>query len=316
MNNERRHELQQNDLAIYLDKINKAIEPYSRIIAVLVGVVLIGAIGMGFYKSEKSGQRSAATLSLMQASASQDPENLLSVSQAYAGTTAAEWAKLYQGEQYLNQGIQSLYQDRDNAVGLLGDAQAVFQTAVSSTDQVLRSRAHFGNARAAESLGNLDEAIEAYNEVIAVNESDAMVKKAEARIKALSSPKTQAFLTWFADQDFSPADPSLPPSLPGADSIPAMPDLNLPELNFGDEDERELKDGGMELPADSDVTSDEAMSGDEVMSGDVKAKESMPEDMKSDETMSGEMKPVEAMSEETMSDKADDVTAGDASSDE
>ena len=286
MNNERRHELQQNDLAIYLDKINKSIEPYSRIIAVLVGVVLIGAIGMGFYNSEKSGQRSAATLQLMQASASQDAENLLSVSQAYAGTTAAEWAKLYQGEQYLSQGIQSLYQDRDNAEGLLSDAQAVFQTAANSKDQVLRSRAHLGNARAAESLGNLDEAIEAYNEVIAVNESDAMVKKAEDRIKALSSPKTQAFLTWFADQNFAPADPSLPPSLPGADSLPGIPDLKLPELNFGDEDERELKEGGMELPEDSDVKADEASA--ETKSAETESDEAGDDETADDDSVEGE----------------------------
>lgn len=244
--NDRRHELQQNDLAIYLGKINRSIEPYSRIIAVLVGVVIVGAIGIAFYNTQKSGDRSDATLQLIQATASQDPEVLLSVGENYPDTAAASWARLYQGQQYLSQGIQALYANRMNAEELLSDAQGTLKNALAaSDDKLLQSRAHFGIARAAESLGNVDDAIEAYQQVIAVNESEAMVKSAEERIETLSNPKAKEFLAWFSDQDFTPADPSLPPSLPGGDQLPDLPDLKLPDLTLSSEggDEMELKDG-------------------------------------------------------------------------
>jgi tetratricopeptide (TPR) repeat protein len=255
MKSERRHELQQNDLAVYLHRVNKSVEPYSRIIMVAVAVVAVGVLFFGFYRTQQSGQRSDATLQLIQAAASEDAEVLLSVTDNYPNTPAGAWAQLYRGKQYLSQGIQSLYNNRNNAEELLVDAQGAFKSAIgASDDQLLHSRAHYGVACAAESLGNLDEAIEAYREVIAVNESEAMVKKAEERIETLSNPQTKEFLAWFGDQDFAPADPSLPPSLPGGDSLPDLPDLKLPDLSLssgGDEMELKDLDGGLEMPKES-----------------------------------------------------------------
>lgn len=269
MKSERRHELQQNDLAIYLNKINKSIEPYSRIIAIAVGVLIVGGISLGLYNSQQTGKRSDATLQLIQASATADPEDLLTVSENYPETAAGAWARLYQGKQYLSEGVQALYSDRTNAEQLLEDSKAAFNNALSrSNDPLLTSRAHFGIARAEESLGNIDDAIAAYEQVIADNESEAMVEMAQQRIDTLKNPQTKDFLAWFADQDFRPADPSIPPSLPGVDALPELPDLNLPDLSLdseGDPAPRDL-DGGIELPeggADpeseaTDSTNDEA----------------------------------------------------------
>jgi hypothetical protein len=248
MKSERRHELQQNDLAIYLDRINKSIEPYSRIIAIVVAGLFIGAIALMYYSSEQSGKRSVATFDLIKASASQDSEVLLEVGERYPDTIAGAWARIYQGRQYLVEGIQALYNDRENAEQLLADAQAAFRNAMaSSNDPLLRSRAHFGIARALESLGDVDAAIESYGDVIAVNESEAMVKEANDRIETLTHPRTQEFLAWFSDQDFSPADPSLPPSMLGGDSLSDGPDFKLPGLDLPGLDLPGL-DLGLELP--------------------------------------------------------------------
>ncbi len=259
MKSERRHELQQNDLAAYLNRINKVVEPYTRVIAVAVGVIAVGAIALAFYNTQRSGERSDATLFLIQASASRDAEVLLDVSEKYPDTAAGAWARLYQGKEYLTQGIEALYSDRNNAEELLNDATAAFKTAISKgrNDKLLRSRAHFGIARAAESLGNIDDAIAAYEKVVEVNESEAMVKKANERIDTLSNPQTKEFLAWFADQDFSPSDPSLPPSLPGGAALPEIPDFDLPifdATSVGDgDDEMDLDDrpGGIELPKEN-----------------------------------------------------------------
>ncbi|KAA1257773.1 hypothetical protein LF1_02630 [Rubripirellula obstinata] len=264
--NDRRHELEKNELAIQLERVNKTIEPFSRLIAVVVGILIVAAIGYLFYSTQQGERRSDATLGLLQASASGDPEALGQVSESYPGTLAANWARVYQGNEFLGQGIQALYNDRENAAQLLGDAKNSFSNALASeTDPLLQSRAHFGLARVAESMGELDEAITQYEETIKVGESEAMIKKAQDRIDSLSSPATKTFLTWFADQDFSPAEPSLPPSLPGSGSLPDSPDMDLGPLQLedtitlpGGEDSKVMeKDSELELPEDADPTSSE-----------------------------------------------------------
>lgn len=257
MNSERRHELQQNDLAIYLNKINHSIEPYSKIIAVVVGAVIIGGLVTVFYSSHQVAQRSDSTLQLIEATASQDAEVLLGVSDEFPDTIAGAWARLYQGKQYLVQGIQALYTDREMAEQFLGDAQAAFKNAIaSSDDKLLHSRGYFGIARAQESLGDVEGAIESYQEVISVNESEAMVEKAQDRIDTLSTRQSRDFLAWFSQQDFSPADPSLPPALLEGSGLSDGPDFKLPKLELPGLDlgsggeSKELSDGGIEMPAE------------------------------------------------------------------
>ena len=253
MSNERRHELETNDLAILLERVNKAIEPYSKAIAIGIGVLIVALIGWMFYSSQQTGERSDSTLDLIQGNASQDPEVLMEVSNNYPGTAAAAWALVYQGQLQLSEGIQTLYRDRVEAEQLLGDAKTAFQSAMSaSSDSLLRSRAQLGIARAAESLGELDQAVEAYQQVVKIGESEAIIEQAEQRIAAIGEPRTEEFLAWFSDQDFAPADPSLPPSMPGFGSLPDMPDLKLTELPGGEakDEEIELEDEPAEAKAE------------------------------------------------------------------
>jgi tetratricopeptide (TPR) repeat protein len=243
MNSDRRHELQQNELAIYLGRINRSIEPYSRIIAVVVGVVILGALALGLYSSKSSGDKSDATLQLIQASGGRDAEANGKVADDYPNTSAGAWARLNQGKEYLAEGMRMLYSS-GAAPDLLDQAIDAFREAIqASDDRLLRSRAHFGIAQAEESLGDIDAAIEAYKDCIGANESEAMVKRAQGRIDSLSSPETQAFLAWFGDQDFTPADPSLPPSLPGGVELPDLPDLTLPPIGGNAGEERDLTEG-------------------------------------------------------------------------
>lgn len=274
MSNERRHELEKNDLAILLDRVSKAIEPYSMMIALGVGALFIGGIGWLLYNSEQSGDRSVATLELIQGAASQDSEVLMDVSEDYPGTAAASWAKVYQGQLQLSQGIQTLYRDQEEAKQLLSDSKLAFESAIKDdSDPLLRSRSYLGIARADESLGNFEDATKAYEQVVSIAESEAMIKQAEQRIAALSDPKTKEFLVWFDDQDFAPADPSLPPSMPGLDTLPDQPELSTGQLpggtgsigDGGELDFVETEKAGSDDPEDAeDKSADKASSeGDE-----------------------------------------------------
>ncbi|MGB7346330.1 MAG: tetratricopeptide repeat protein [Pirellulaceae bacterium] len=246
MNSEQK--LHENELAVWLGKINTSVEPYTKLIAVVVFALIAAAVAWGLYSSNEAGKRSDATLSLLM----QDPE----VAEKFPGTPASAWSLLYSANDDLESGIASLYQNRADAETMLSSARDSFNDALkSSDDRLLQSRANLGLAMTAESLGKLDEAIDFYKKVSSLNESDAMVSKAKSRIEELSSPDTKDFIAWFEKQDFSPADPSLPPELPTGASLPEMPDLTLPTLGTSNddqddgEDKLELEDkSGLELP--------------------------------------------------------------------
>ncbi|WP_404310831.1 tetratricopeptide repeat protein [Neorhodopirellula lusitana] len=234
MNSERRHDLQENELATALGKINESIDPYSKPIGIAVAVGLIGFLGWGFYNSSQSDRRSDATLQLIEASVSGDSETLATVAAQYADTPAAAWSRLYQGSSKMGVGMNALFNSRDEAEELLSEASAAFKEALSlSKDTLIQSRAYFGLARIAESLGDTDEAIKNYEAAMTVGESEAMVEEAQKRIDTLSKPNAKEFLAWFNEQDFAPADPASPPSLPGAGTLPDLPDLDF----SSDEDE-------------------------------------------------------------------------------
>ena len=275
MNNEQ--EIDHNVLAEWLNDVNKKIEPYSKLIAVLVGAVVLGLIAWGFYRSDQSNQRSFATLQLLTGNGD--------VTTEYPDTPAAAWAVLYQGNKDLQTGIDALYSDRSDAETMLTQAKESFNTALGqSDDKLLNSRAYLGIALASESMGDLDAATEAYKQCIDMNESKEMVNKAQRRIDELSQPETKEFVAWFAEQDFSPADPSMPPTLPGGSSLPDLPDLKLPTLGTdGDEasDQMELEDTGLELPGDS-KPADTKAGGTEAV--DTKAVDTKAADMKADDT--------------------------------
>ncbi len=252
MNTDRRHELQHNVLADYLTRINESIEPHSKLIAVVVGAAIVGSLGFMLYQSNASGQRSDATLQLVLAAGEGDAEVLSMVGEQFAQTTAGSWARLYQADELMSRGMRVLYTDRTEATELFASAENAYtQALAASKDKVLDSRAHFGLARIAEASGNAEKAIEGYRKTMAANESEAMVEVAQQRIDSLSRPSTKEFLAWFGEQDFTPSDPALPPSLPGSNMLPDLPDLNLPPLDLpdlGDENAASKAElGGMKL---------------------------------------------------------------------
>ena len=265
---ERRHELQQNDLAAYLEQANKRIEPYSK--QILVGILLILAVGVAysFYNSERDAESSMATLQLIQNTnvPQVDPDVLGDINTEYIETSAGKLAKLYEGMALVSKGNQDIYTEPENAKESLTQGIEVLSAAANTDDTLIKSRAHLGMALANVTLGDREAAITAYNEVINVNESEAMVENATSRIAYLESDAGKDFTSWFKDADFKPAqmpnpDPSLPP-MSGLEGLPGL-NLDLPAVEpakpgsgidsetnplKGDAAPRDL-DGGLDLPA-------------------------------------------------------------------
>lgn len=258
MKSERRHELQQNELAEQLDKAKTWIEPY--VVPILVGVIVITVVGMGynFWQTRAVGQRSEATLELLFAGAQLgqpgDPEAYERVAERFADLSAAEMAQLSKADILLGRGIDALYRDRAEAEGLLEDAvQAYRRVGESTSSTLLKSRAHFGLAQALESRGELEEAREAYQQVIDLNESPAMVRLAERRLELCGSEEVGSFVSWFEQQQPVASGGVDVPGLPSDSGLPDLPTFELPEPG---EREGDGADAATQTPPVTDPVTD------------------------------------------------------------
>jgi hypothetical protein len=237
-------------------------------------------LAWGFYSTSKTEQRSEATYQLIEGSARNDSEVLAAIPAQYPNTPIAAWSLLYQGSQKMGVGINALFTNREEAEELLDEAGSAYRQAIAqSNDKLIQSRAHFGLARIAESLGNADEAIASYEAAMAAGESDAMVTEAKQRIESLTKSDTQEFLTWFNEQDFSPADPSLPPSLPTDQMLPDLPDLDFPEVEATTQTpaEKTAEQPEMKEPSAAEKSATEESKPDEPKADEPKDEESVSE---------------------------------------
>ncbi len=239
MKTERRHELQTNELAVWLTKWIEKVKPYSK---GFIGVLIIaGVVGLASYmvNSRQAASRSEAWTEYFVASGTGDAEKFREVGETYAGTTAAMWALQSAGDNALVFGARQLFRDRDAANEQLETARDAFQKVVDQVDgvqmtaearEMLKQRALFGLGQALESLGEFTEAEQQYQRIVDEFSADAVaVGLAERRLDALKQQSTREWYAWLAQQ--KPAEN--PIGTPGLfDSLPELPDkadLNLPK---------------------------------------------------------------------------------------
>ena len=157
--NKRQEELDRNIVADNLFGAYKKIEPYSKLILAGVVAVAVLLVAIGLYTSGQYQNRSQATWELLM----ENPE----VTSRYPETAAASWSLLFRGNEDLAQGINQMYQDREAAETQLSQAKDLFNEAiVMSDDTIIISRAYYGIGLAEESLGNVDDALKAYEALL------------------------------------------------------------------------------------------------------------------------------------------------------
>jgi hypothetical protein len=145
-------------------------------------------------------------------------------------------------------------------------------------DPMLIRHALFGLARAHESLRELDEAKDRYQELAEKFPDSSLAAVAKRQIEFISRPSTREFLSWLSKQDFEPARMTPPPGAgglppsPGGDGTSAREDplLNLPTftdpLGLGGaaagqpDDEQSTTEDPAAPESARDVDSDEAQS--------------------------------------------------------
>jgi hypothetical protein len=231
MKSEERHQLQTNVLASELDKRIEQVKPMIGwiVLAVLAvtGVVLV----WGVVTSLHDQREAAAWNGFYLASGSGDAAQLEPLIEEYPTSKASGWARQMVADNDLLKGTEALLVDKDEAMESLKKAVEGYESLLSETsDANIQARAQIGLAQAYESMGEVEKATQAWEQVASNTNSEAFAKHAKSRIEWLASANSKTFYQWLAN--FKP-EPKPQLNLPSnLNSLPGTPDLKFPEIPF------------------------------------------------------------------------------------
>lgn len=243
MKTERRHELENNELAEWLTVTIERVRPYSR--ALLAGVIAVAVLifGMGFVRQRRATQRTEAWNAFFTAVNTMQTEPLNEVVTQYAGSEVGLWAELRLADLQLAEGTDLLFTNRPAALDELRSAEEHYTSVRDQADNPeVRERALMGLARSLEALNRLDDAQAAYRQVTEDYPEGLFAPTAQQRLADLERQGTKEFYDWFATQDPRPASET---SLgPGGN----QPDFNFESLP---DDSSSLLPSGGAIPGDT-----------------------------------------------------------------
>jgi len=236
MKGQRRHELQQNELADWMANLIAAAKPYANLI--FGGVLLLGILGIGLtlWVQRSNAQAARAWEDFQSALSNLSFVEMNNVVEHYPGSDAAHWAQVVLGDFHLREGCDELFTTRAGARQELRKAIEHYDNVLAGTsDGRIRERATFGLARAWESQGDLKKALEFYEEVVRQWPDEPYAIIAREQTAALETPAVKRFYDRFAQFDPRPEfgeEPTQPlrlddwelpalgePVLPGYDSF-------------------------------------------------------------------------------------------------
>ena len=245
MKTERRHELEENLLAKWLVSVYRKVQPYQNVLWAAVIVVLLVVAVYSWVSRRGAGQAEAAWDEVFgkMESAREDPALLEKVAETYGTTTEpGQWAALLAAEAYLAKTCDSLFQNKTEARDYLNRCRRLFEQLLNeSRNEVIRERATFGLARADETAGDLDRAIQnwsspaakqagqkadrGYQGLLNLWPDGAYAELAGQRLEDLQRYRTKKFYDDFAR--WEPSAPSLQPEPPA--KTKTGPELPIPE---------------------------------------------------------------------------------------
>ncbi|HEX4148207.1 MAG TPA: hypothetical protein VHY20_04430 [Pirellulales bacterium] len=236
MKTERRHELQQNELADWLaEKVVQAKEHAGVIWATVLGVVVLVSVGM--YMSRRSANQTAvAWEEFFNASSSGNADQLRRLADAAPDSEAGKWARLGLADQSLQQGIDQLFQDPTAArKSLIGAVESYRWVREHGGDKLLEERAALGLAKAYESQDKLPEARQEYEKLLKAWPDSVFASEAKHRLQDLDKKSTREFYDWFAQREVRSLDnePGVPGLKPKFDASNLPPDESGIKFNNG-----------------------------------------------------------------------------------
>jgi hypothetical protein len=183
--------------------------------AVLLAALVIAVSSFG----RGSSAASAAWTELMLA---RDVDEQVKIGQSTEGPVAA-WALLQAAEERYREAFNDLPHNRDAALPLLSNAYDLFRQArdKAPADSPARRFAAMGMARCLEARGDLEGAIQHYQEVVQSFPGTDEARQAEELAALLKKPETIAFYQKFSS--FRPAEVTIPPRGSTGINLPGLP---------------------------------------------------------------------------------------------
>jgi hypothetical protein len=204
MKTQRRHELQTNDLAVWLTEAVETAKPYAKLVA---GILIAAAVLLTFYvvMSGRSLQKEeTGWTQYFKATSSPKIEDLADVVRDYPNTSVAYWSHLTLGDRHLNEGVELRFKDWGKAEVELRAAIESYRAAMNSSEPLVQQRAALGLAQTYETQQELDKAREHYQAVADQWPDTIYGDLASKRLADLNSQPTKKFYDWFAGQEPKP----------------------------------------------------------------------------------------------------------------
>ncbi|WDI41129.1 tetratricopeptide repeat protein [Bremerella sp. P1] len=219
MKSERRHEIQENSLAHFLEGILEQAKPHATMIGGVALAILLAFVGYVILNTDsgvvKNEEWSAVYSTLDQSfRVGEDDVKRQEVAQEFAtlstdfGTSRpALWAEYFYGQQNLTQASDLAFSDPQSAAADIERALKSFQKVYDSADlPVLKVKALWGMAEAYElqaTKESLGKAKTNYEEILVIWPDTNTSMLAEERIKRLNNQGVDGFYAWYRDQDFA-----------------------------------------------------------------------------------------------------------------
>ena len=245
MKGERRHELQHNDLLIWINRLIERVKPYSTLAVLLAILVLVSILGWRWWNHQSSTEAAQAWDDLFGAMDSGNPSLVSQVAESRPDSRVGQWSAVVAAEMYLNKGCQELFRDKLNAGQDLRKAVTEFSAVLStSRTPAIRQRATFGLAKACEALtgtpqsqGDLEKAIENYQLVASTWPDGPYAKEAALRAEDLQRHDMREFYDKFAKYEpkptFSEKSAAGNKEGPPALDLKSLDEMSAPNLSKG-----------------------------------------------------------------------------------
>jgi len=230
MKSERRHELEHNELAVWLARNINAIKPYT---SAILGVAILSLAVVGAYTfltRQSSAEATGAWNELIPAMDEGRVRVLDDMAEQYAGSDAGDWAALVAGDMHRIRGGNMLLDNKANANRELRKAVKAYNKVIDSQRPMFRQRAKYGLARTLEAHGKLEKASVAYKQVVEEFPDGAYAAASQRRVDDLQKPSIRELYDKISNFVPKPISSDIPGILDG------QPSFDIDTLNEGGDD--------------------------------------------------------------------------------
>jgi hypothetical protein len=200
MKSERRHELQHNDLAAWTIKTYEHVAPYRNAIIGATLLLVVGIVAWSIWRGHSEGQAAEGWNAIGLPGVQGNIQQLEKASADYKGNPAGQWAQVLAADTLLQVSESQGMEHKDVATQYCSFAVDRYEKTLAAPPPgyMARERAMFGKARALESLGKLEDAVRAYQDLNKEFPEGSYKAVADERLRKLDKPETAEFYRAFA----------------------------------------------------------------------------------------------------------------------